>query len=102
MRFQENRGGQLRVSNPNAGRMRSPLTQSTNTKLLTTIDPKVVVERWAQGMGIDIRREFNDVDRLEYWQCCDTGLRWYEPSCAAGGGRNVRRVRTAILVLHGW
>ena len=65
--------------------MESPLTGSTNVKLLGTSSPAAVGARWRSGFDIDVGADFLSLPKIEYWRCQDTGFHWYSPAEAAGG-----------------
>jgi len=64
--------------------MVSPISGSNNTTLLKVLDTEEIAQRWYKQLGIDVGNTFRSIDKLEYWMCNDTGLRWYEPPEAAG------------------
>jgi hypothetical protein len=63
--------------------MVSPISGSNNTTLLKVLDTEEIAQRWYKQLGIDVGNTFRSIDKLEYWMCNDTGLRWYEPLEAA-------------------
>jgi len=66
--------------------MKSPLTGETNTERLKVLIPADIAEHWRTSMGIDVGATFAALPAIEYWRCKTTGLAWYSPSEAAGGG----------------
>jgi 2-polyprenyl-3-methyl-5-hydroxy-6-metoxy-1,4-benzoquinol methylase len=72
--------------------MQSSITQSGNTTVLNTINPKDISEKYRNAMGVDVGDEFRSLSTIEFWQCNDTGFRWYEPAKAAGGGELYRQL----------
>ena len=64
--------------------MVSPISGSNNTTLLKVLDTEEIAQRWYKQLGVDVGDAFRSIDKLEYWVCNDTGLRWYEPPEAAG------------------
>jgi len=66
--------------------MKSIISNLDNAKLLETLSPKFISEKWRESFGIDIGDQFRSIPLISYWECNETGLRWYEPSEAAGGG----------------
>jgi 2-polyprenyl-3-methyl-5-hydroxy-6-metoxy-1,4-benzoquinol methylase len=66
--------------------MKSPLTGMSDTERLAVINPKSISDRWQDSMQINIGRDFALLPSIEYWHCKTTGLHWYTPHEAAGGG----------------
>jgi 2-polyprenyl-3-methyl-5-hydroxy-6-metoxy-1,4-benzoquinol methylase len=67
--------------------MKSLITKTDNTTMLDKINPIVISEKYRDAMGIDVGDGFRSLSSIEFWQCNDTGFRWYEPPEAAGGGQ---------------
>jgi 2-polyprenyl-3-methyl-5-hydroxy-6-metoxy-1,4-benzoquinol methylase len=66
--------------------MKSSITKTDNTSLLGTVNPEYVSEKWRREIDVDVGDSFRSLSTIEFWQCNDTGFRWYEPPEAAGGG----------------
>lgn len=64
--------------------MLSPLTMQPSTKKLRVLSPAIIAARWHSELGIDVGCKFKDLDIIEHWLCCQTGLEWYTPNEAAG------------------
>ena len=64
--------------------MKSIISNLDNAKLLETLSPKFISEKWCESFNIDIGDQFRSISLISYWQCNETGLRWYQPPEAAG------------------
>lgn len=64
--------------------MISPLTKRADTSLLQELNPNDIAWKWQKSMGIDVGPLFRSLHSIEYWQCNETGLRWYSPNSATG------------------
>jgi 2-polyprenyl-3-methyl-5-hydroxy-6-metoxy-1,4-benzoquinol methylase len=65
--------------------MKSIITEKENVELLNEINTEVIAKRWAKELGVDVGEEFKKIKTLNYYQCKDTGLKWYEPRREAAG-----------------
>ena len=65
--------------------MKSIISNLDNAKLLETLSPKFISEKWRESFAIDIGDQFRSISLILYWECNETGLRWYEPYEPAGG-----------------
>ena len=66
--------------------MISPLTSQDDARLLGRLSPKEIADKWWESMSVDVGDEFRNLEDIYYWECPETGFRWYSPSQAAGGG----------------
>jgi len=66
--------------------MKSPLTGQDDAGLLHVLSPADIAERWKQSLGNEVGPDFRAIPAIEYWRCKNTGLAWYTPLEAAGGG----------------
>lgn len=66
--------------------MKSPLSGSSNVKLLATFDTEKIAARWKKAYQIMLCTSFTELGKVSLWECLDTGMRWYEPAEAAGSG----------------
>lgn len=64
----------------------SPLTRRADVERLDRLLPVNISRQWQASLGIDLGAEFRGLDAIEYWRCRETGLCWYSPGGAAGGG----------------
>lgn len=67
--------------------MLSPLTHLPDTERLAVISPAAIAERWKESLGVDVGSAFSALPSIEYWRCKTTGLAWFAPPEAAGGGQ---------------
>lgn len=74
--------------------IRSPISGSNNTELLASVPTEEIAQRWLTGMKINVAQSFLELGTLELWHCKDTGLMWYEPAGAAGGGELYSQLET--------
>lgn len=71
-----------------ANKMLSPLSNTENVKLIRTVNPKNLVDRYKLEFEFDIFEELNLENQLIYhWKCLDTGFQWYTPLKFAGGSK---------------
>lgn len=66
--------------------MKSPLTHNSNCELLDILDPNTIAGRWRNELGVEVGNTFRELEKIEYWRCLTTGLRWYAPNESAGQG----------------
>jgi len=64
--------------------MKSILDKNSEAICIKSIDPKEIVKKWKNNMGVDLDDEFKNLNCIEYFKCPTTGLSWYEPKEAAG------------------
>jgi 2-polyprenyl-3-methyl-5-hydroxy-6-metoxy-1,4-benzoquinol methylase len=68
----------------NKDRILSPLTFSSNTKLLKTFDTSHIIRSWKEQLDIDISDESNGVKEIHLYRCLDSQLDFFVPVCLAG------------------
>jgi len=66
--------------------MISPLTGQDDARLLGRLCPIEIADKWRESMSVEVGDEFRNLEAIYYWECPETGFRWYGPSQAAGGG----------------
>ena len=64
--------------------MKSILDKNSEAIFIKSIDPKEIVKKWKNIMGIELSDEFRNLNSIDYFKCSNTGLGWYEPKEAAG------------------
>jgi SAM-dependent methyltransferase len=64
--------------------MNCPLCESTKTVSLKSLQVALLVSRWEQDFGIDVRSEFGDVRVIELRKCRDCALSFFHPDSVAG------------------
>lgn len=57
-----------------------------NVHRLSQQNPREISKKWQKSLGIDVGESFRELDLIEYWECKQTGFRWYTPPQAAGDG----------------
>lgn len=57
----------------------SPISGSENIILLDTISSAKLISAWEEEYRIDISSEFQGCKEIKYYQCCDTGLKFFLP-----------------------
>ena len=66
--------------------MISSLLTGRPAHLLVTLDARAIANEWRQKMDIDVGDKFRALDIIQYCECRETGLKFYIPAGAAGGG----------------
>jgi len=64
----------------------SPLTATDAVRLVETIPVEQLRRDWLQTFGIDISGEMPGVTEIRRYQCAESGLYFFEPEAACGGG----------------
>src|ERR1700737_4228257 len=64
--------------------MNCPLCESAKTVSLKSLQVALLVSRWEQDFGIDVRSEFGDVRVIELRKCRDCALSFFQPDSVAG------------------
>lgn len=62
----------------------SPLTQKNTAYIVKEFAAQNIIEDWKNTFGIDISKEFQGCDKLQLYQCADTGLQFFLPNTVAG------------------
>lgn len=65
----------------------SPITHSNNTKLYNEISSLEIIEKYKLDYGIDVARFFEGLDKIQIYECYDTGYRFYNPKTLIGDAR---------------
>ena len=63
--------------------MQSPLSLSTNCRLVASIDASTIESRWLKELGIKWHRP-HAIRHFQYWRDEETGLQFYTPDQVAG------------------
>jgi hypothetical protein len=64
--------------------MKSILDKKCEAIFIKSINPKEIVKKWKNNMGIELSDEFKNLNSIDYFKCPNTGFGWYEPKEAAG------------------
>ncbi len=64
--------------------MKSPLTHTENTKLVRSYDANVVAGLYKKGLSVDISPFLKNIDKVELYECQDSGYRFYYPFTLEG------------------
>jgi SAM-dependent methyltransferase len=64
--------------------MKSILDKKCEAIFIKSINPKEIVKKWKNIMGIELSDEFKNLNSIDYFKCPNTGFGWYEPKEAAG------------------
>jgi SAM-dependent methyltransferase len=64
--------------------MKSILNKKFEAIFIKSINPKEIVKKWKNIMGIELSDEFKNLNSIDYFKCPNTGFGWYEPKEAAG------------------
>ncbi len=65
----------------------SPITHSTDTRLLKTFHAAQLIQDWSDSFQIDITEELRGYDQIHLHQCNQTGLQFFTPLDAVGSGK---------------
>lgn len=66
--------------------MISSVLSGKPARLIATLDAGEIAGEWHQKMDINVGDQFIHLGKICYWECQETGLRFYSPGEAAGGG----------------
>jgi len=64
--------------------MKSPLTHKENVRLVKSYPADVVIGLYKKDMSIDIAPFFSGVDKVDLYECLDSGYRFYYPLTLEG------------------
>jgi len=62
------------------------LSRTENTIRISTSETSKIAALWSERLNVDVGDGFRSLSKVEFWQCNDTGLRWFEPPQSAGTG----------------
>lgn len=62
----------------------SPLTKSKNIVLIQEYSVSELADKWKQSFDINILNQFKKIERIQLFQCQDTGLLFFKPDSATG------------------
>lgn len=65
----------------------SPLTHSDNITLLKVIETNDLIQQWKDQMDIDISEEVKDIEKIFFYRCNETNLRFFTPNNVAGSSK---------------
>lgn len=63
--------------------IKSPISDSLNVKLFEVIPSSLIIEKYQEDLDIDVKRFFNS-NKVEIYECLDTGLLFYYPYDTVG------------------
>lgn len=66
---------------------RSPITQKTDIKLISSLYSHKLIQDWQRQFGIDISAELNGYRELKLYECNQSKLRFFAPIDTAGSDR---------------
>jgi hypothetical protein len=66
------------------GKVLSPLTKCESIKQISEFSSHQLIEDWTKAFSIDISTELGQHDRINVYQCNETGLIFYYPFDVAG------------------
>lgn len=58
--------------------VKSPVTYSGKTNIVEQFSSQKIIELY-KGQGIDVKRFFQGIDKIDLYECVDTGYRFYYP-----------------------
>ncbi|HTA82473.1 MAG TPA: hypothetical protein VK783_06065 [Bacteroidia bacterium] len=67
-------------------KVRSPLTNTYNVKLLKTIPVSEIVKTYKSESSVDTSRIFGELENIHIYKCLDTDFLFYYPLNIAGDG----------------
>lgn len=82
--------------------VRSPITGETKTVFEADIDVATVIDLYAKGYGIDVRKHFHNISRIEIHRCLETGYRFYYPFTMAGDGAFYEKMQSFDWYYMDW
>jgi 2-polyprenyl-3-methyl-5-hydroxy-6-metoxy-1,4-benzoquinol methylase len=78
-------------------KVRSPITKSSNIKLIKTTNSNIIINNWQNELDIDISKELEGISEISEFLCLDTGLKFFLPlECEGSSDLYVR------LQKHKW
>ena len=67
-------------------KIKSPLTNSDNTKIISKINSDYIVNMYRESYSIDVARFFSDIPEVQIVECLDTGYKFFHPFNISGDG----------------
>jgi SAM-dependent methyltransferase len=67
-------------------KMISSVLTGKPARLIATLDASKIAGEWHQKMHINVGEQFSCLGEIYYWECQETGLRFFTPEEAAGSG----------------
>jgi 2-polyprenyl-3-methyl-5-hydroxy-6-metoxy-1,4-benzoquinol methylase len=64
----------------------SPLSKNKNVKFLYSLETEDIISKYVQGFNIDVKRYFELVKKIDIYECCESGYRFYYPLNLYGDG----------------
>lgn len=68
-------------------KIKSPVTQSFNTSLVIEFQVSDIIRQYADETKLEVKRFFEGLEKVELYQCNDTGYRFYYPMNIWGDGK---------------
>lgn len=65
----------------------SPVTNSNNVKLYNEISSLEIISKYESEFGINVSRFFEGLDKIQIYECIDTGYRFYYPYVLMGDAK---------------
>ncbi len=62
----------------------SPITKLPNTRCVETISTQFIINSYKRDLNVDVSRFFNDFDKVQIWECLDTGYLFFYPFSISG------------------
>jgi 2-polyprenyl-3-methyl-5-hydroxy-6-metoxy-1,4-benzoquinol methylase len=67
--------------------LKSILFPSSSATIVQSYSSEELIRKWKETYNIDITKEFDQVDTVSEFRCDKSGLFFYSPESAAGGGK---------------
>lgn len=67
--------------------VKSPVTNNYNTSVVTQFDVTAITKQYVGETKVDVSRFFKGLQKIELYQCNDTGYRFYQPDGIWGDGK---------------
>jgi SAM-dependent methyltransferase len=64
--------------------MKSPLTHTENVRLVKSYPASLVIDLYRKGLSIDISPFFRNIQKVDLFECLDSGYRFYYPLSLEG------------------
>jgi len=69
----------------NTDRVINPLTHKNTAHLIREFAVQNIIDDWKKEFGIDVSGELQDNDKMQLYQCEETGFQFFLPTTFAGG-----------------
>ncbi|MDX1959892.1 MAG: class I SAM-dependent methyltransferase [Leptospiraceae bacterium] len=80
----------------------SPLTNSTNVKLLKEVPTEHIIQGYKNGLGIDVSEYFKEQDSIQLYECLDTSIQFFYPIQKMGDSKFYEQLQSFDWYYMDW